>query len=119
MIDKMAEIVRVLFQRVSIERILTSDEDKKIYYNNLDMDYLQDLLLTYNEQFSDTEIRHKIRETQVQMREYEALSSFMSGSGKINVFSALFYYITDILVINENKVVCRYGGCCGRYCGCK
>lgn len=108
MIDKMAEIVRVLFQRVSIERILASDEDKKIYYNNLDMDYLQDLLLTYNEQFSDTEIRHKIRETQVQMREYEALSSFMSESGKINVFSALFYYITDILVINENKVVCRY-----------
>lgn len=108
MIDKMAEIVRVLFQRVSIERILTSDQDKKIYYNNLDMDYLQDLLLTYNEQFSDTEIRHKIRETQIQMREYEALSSFTSGPGKINVFSALFYYITDILLINENKIVCRY-----------
>lgn len=108
MIDKMAEIVRVLFQRVSIEKILTSDQNKKIYYNNLDMDYLQDLLLTYNEQFSDTEIKHKIRETQVQMREYEALSSFTSESGKINVFSALFYYITDILLINDNKIVCRY-----------
>lgn len=111
MIYQLSEIVRVLFQRVEVERLLES-EPKAINYDDLDIDYLQDLMLTYNKNFSDTEMRLRIAEVKTQMKAYAAVQPYFGGlnavKDKLNVFSVLFYYVTDVLVFHENRVVCRY-----------
>lgn len=111
MIYQLTEIVRVLFQRVSVERLLAPAQ-KAIYYDDLDMDYLQDLLLTFHQNFSDTEMRLRITEVKTQMKIYSIAESLFGRmditKNRLNVFSVLFYYVTDILVFHDNRVVCRY-----------
>lgn len=111
MIYQLSEIVRILFQRVSVERLLEPKQEA-LYYDELNVDYLQDLMLTYHQQFSDTEMRLRISEVKTQMKSHTTIRPYLNGlnvkDDMLNVFSVLFYYVTDVLVFHENRVVCRY-----------
>ena len=52
---QLADVLELLFRRISIERILSSKEEKTIYYDDVDLEYLQDMALTYEQHYSDTE----------------------------------------------------------------
>lgn len=108
MIHKISRIVKVLFQRVSVDRLLSLNKNEKIWYDDVNNMYLQDLLLTYYQQFSDTEADFQVREIQFQMNGNK--SRFIPDSLKnaINVFDALFYYVNDVLIFHENRVSCKY-----------
>ena len=108
MIDKLSRIIRVAFQRVPVERLLTLDENKKIYYDNMNLNYLQDLLMTYYQQYSDTEVRMQIGEVQAQMDCNGVCLVYGSNENACNVFSVLFYYTEEVLTIHNNLVVCKY-----------
>lgn len=108
MIDKLQPIIQMLFQRVSIEHLLTNEESKKIYYDQLHMDYLHDLLLTYYQQYSDTEMRLQIQEVQEQMNQYNISPVYWEKTDTFNVFFLLFYYAEEVLTVYDNKVVCKY-----------
>lgn len=92
----LSEIVKLLFSRVSIERILESRSKKVIFYDELDSEYMQDLILTYDEKYSDTEI---------QMRLSEVRKKF---EGKLHVFHLLSECSQDMLVFHDNRIVCQY-----------
>ena len=108
MIHKISRIVKVLFQRVSVDRLLSLNKNEKIWYDDVNNMYLQDLLLTYYQQLSDTEADFQVREIQFQMNGNK--SRFIPDSLKnaINVFDALFYYVNDVLIFHENRVSCKY-----------
>ena len=108
MIHKMAALLEILFRRVSVERILCEQEENKIYYDELKKSYLQDLLLTYYQQYSDTEIWNQIAEIQLQIDAVGENMDLGNKPGRFHVFSVLFSYVEDILVFHENRVVCRY-----------
>ena len=64
MIHKLSRIVKMLFRRIPIERLLSLDEKKKVYYDCFPSEYLQELMLTYHKQFSDTEMHLQMSELQ-------------------------------------------------------
>lgn len=105
---ELQKALRLLFQRTSIERILMFQEEKKIYYDDIEPKYLQDLMLTYSQEFSDTERRLQIAEIQNQLDDnrFDLIPS--QDPGKMNVFSVLFMHAPEILTFYENQVVCRY-----------
>lgn len=106
--NELQRALRLLFQRTSIERILALKEENKIYYDDIAPEYLQDLLLTYSNEFSDTERRLQLDEIQNQIdyNRFRLVSS--QEAGKLNVFSILLMYVPDILTFYENYVVFRY-----------
>ncbi len=108
MLDKLYPIVQMLFQRVSIEHLLASDERGKLYYQRFRFDYLHDLMLTYYQQYSDTELRMQIREVQEQMHHYRQNPYQEHDVEFFNVFDILFYYAEEVLTYHENRVVCKY-----------
>lgn len=101
MIQELPGMIKVLFKRTSIERILQTNENGKIFYDDIESNYLQDLMLTYYQQFSDTEIHLQIAEVQEQLLD-------PAERDRINVFELMFYYIPQILTFHENKVSCKY-----------
>lgn len=105
---ELQKTLRLLFQRTSIERILMLQEEKKIYYDDIDPRYLQDLMLTYSHEFSDTERRLQIIEIQNQLDDTRRDLISAQNPGKMNVFSVLFMHAPEILTFYENQVVCRY-----------
>lgn len=108
MIHRITEIVKLLFQRVSVERILTDKKSRKLYYDDFNLEYLQDLMLTYCQEFSDTEMNLQIMEIQTQMNEINKNMVYQYAENKFNVFSVLFYCVPNILIFHENRVVCQY-----------
>ena len=108
MVDKLNPILRMMFQRVSIERILTLNESRKVYYDQLNMDYLQDLMLTYYQQYTDTEMHLQIQEVQEQMNQGNQSLVYCETSNVFNVFLILLYYVEEVLTFCENRVVCKY-----------
>ena len=106
MINKLLEIVSVLFQRTSVERILSSKEKDKIYYDSISMPYLKDLLLTYGSNLSDSEIELQISEVACEMFLRQDIQD--RSMIQIDVFELLFFCIPQILIFHENRVVCRY-----------
>lgn len=100
--------VKLLFQRVSIERLLTLQEENKIYYNQVKPDYLQDLMLTYSQEFSDTERNLQLSEIVKQMEQNQKLLVPSAVKGTLHVFSALLFCIPNILTFHENQVACKY-----------
>lgn len=105
---ELEHVVKLLFQRVSIERIVTDQKNKKVYYDQVDPGYLQDLMLTYSHEFSDTERRLQITEIIKQTDQNKAQLFDTRGPGKLHVFSTLFFYISEILTFHENQVACKY-----------
>lgn len=108
MIHKISRIVKVLFQRVSVDRLLSLNKSEKIWYDDLNDTYLQDLMLTYYQQFSDTEVSFKVQEIQFQMSGNRAGFVAESCKNNLNVFDTLFYYVNDVLIFHENRVSCKY-----------
>ena len=108
MLYEMDKMVKLLFQRVSIERLLTLDKRKKVYFNQISPEYLQDLMLTYSQEFSDTERNLQIREIIDQVNESMRYLFHIEEPGTVNVFSILFFYMAELLTFHENRVVCRY-----------
>ena len=95
---QLTEIVKLLFSRVSVERILgKNDEKKAIYYDELDSEYMQDLILTYDRNYSDTEISLRLSEVRKKF------------DGKLHVFNLLSECAQDMLVFYDNRIVCKYG----------
>lgn len=108
MIYKISRIVKILFQRVSVERILTGDKNKKLYYDALSKEYLQDVMLTYNQEFSDTEINLQMLELEYQVNQVRRESLERYSKNSVNVFSVLFYYVPEVLTFDKNRVICKY-----------
>ena len=106
MVYRLSKIVQILFQRVSIERLLTEDGNKKIYCNDLSVMYLQDLMLTYYSELSDTEVELQISEIQAQISKME--SGYMHAGKGFDVFSVLFSYVPEVLDGCRNEIVCKY-----------
>ncbi len=105
---ELERVVKLLFQRLSIERLLTLQEEKKIYYNRVEPDYLQDLMLTYSQEFSDTERNLQLAEMIKQMEQNEKRLVPSAAKGTLHVFSALLFCVPDILTFHENQVACKY-----------
>ena len=61
MTDQLLKIIIILFQRVPVERILTSDKRQKVFYDQFDEAYLQDLMLTYHQQYIDSELALQLK----------------------------------------------------------
>ena len=110
MTDQLLKIIIILFQRVPVERILTSDKRQKVFYDQFDEAYLQDLMLTYHQQYSDTELAFQLKEVRLQMEHTYGKDELeiQEGKRKFNVFSVLRYYVPSVLTIFENKIVCKY-----------
>ena len=104
----MGEIVKVLFQRASIEKILAFEEDSHIHYDNIEISYLQDLILTYGKKISDTEVNLQIMEVNTQIEYERQRKNRLLDTNRLDVFSVLFYYIEEILTFYENRCVCKY-----------
>ncbi len=108
MLHELDKMTKLLFQRVSIERLLTLDENKKVYFNRVNSDYLQELMLTYSKEFSDTERKMQIEEIMSQVTRNLGGLFPAQKSGTAHVFAVLFYYATELLTFHENQVVCKY-----------
>lgn len=103
----LTDIIKILFQRVSVERILSKDSTKAVIFNRFEFDYIQELMITYNHNFSETEIRLKINEMYMRRKRLKK-SSIDYPSNKFDVFDILFSFVNDLLIFNENKVMCKY-----------
>lgn len=108
MIHKIAQIVKLLFCRVSVERILTQDNQEKIWYCEVNSPYLQDLMMTYHREFTDTETDFQIQEVSFQMDKNKGQREENICADSLDVFNALFYYVHKVLIFHENKVSCKY-----------
>lgn len=111
MIYKLSKIVQIIFRRVSVERLLDIRPEKGISCENIDSDYLHDLMLTYYKTFTDTEIELQLREVQVQMKGfYKDNGRHMDKHlhNRLDAFEILFVYIQGVLEFSQNKVVCKY-----------
>lgn len=93
---QLTEIVKLFFTRTSVERILKSQSHDTIYYDELDSEYMQDLILTYDEKYSDTEINLRLSEVRRKSR------------GRLHVFDLLTECAQNMLVFQDNRIVCKY-----------
>lgn len=103
---KLPKLIEIMFNRVSVERLLYNNADNKIYYDHISLAYLQDLMLTYDKSLSDTELRLQLKEINYQT-ESEALEKSMNGNA-VNVFSVLCFYIPKLLTVQDNHCVVKY-----------
>lgn len=103
---KLPKLIEIMFNRVSVERLLSNNADKKIYYDHISLAYLQDLMLTYDKSLSDTELRLQLKEINYQT-ESEALERSMHGNA-VDVFSVLCFYIPELLTVQDNHCVVKY-----------
>ena len=104
MISRTTQIVKILFRRVSIERLLSFGMEQQLFYE-INKEYLKGLMLTSKYEFSDTEVEAQIREVRSEMRKIRFGQE--TGDG-INAFAVLFFCVKEILTFYENHVVCQY-----------
>lgn len=97
---QLADVLELLFRRISIERILSSKEEKTIYYDDVDLEYLQDMALTYEQHYSDTEMHMRLYDLSVRTGK--------DGRRSLRVFDVLTECAQGLLLFHNNHVVCRY-----------
>lgn len=97
---QLVDLLELLFRRILIERILNIHEEKVIYYDALSLEYIQDMAMTYEQHYSDTEMNMKIFDFCIRIEQ--------NAESGLNVFDVLADYVKDVLVFHNNHVVCRY-----------
>ena len=105
--DNLQKILEMLFKRVSPEEVI---KDKIIYDRFAEKEFVK-LSHSYAKNYSDDEMINMWQYYKSNFERQEIkFNGFAGEYGKddINVFSALFAYCDEVLILKENQVLCQY-----------
>ena len=105
--DNLQKILEMLFKRVSPEEVIKD----KIIYDRFDEKEFIKLSHSYAKNYSDDEMINMWQYYKSNFERQEIkFNGFAGEYGKddINVFSALFAYCDEVLILKENQVLCQY-----------
>lgn len=105
--NNLEQILNLVFHRVSPASILAGE----IKYYNFSVEEFVRLAKSYVEEYSETELHNMWLHYQnifLSYRDTHRMALEISDVLDVNVFEALFYYVDKILIIQNNKILCRY-----------
>lgn len=104
--NNLESILKLLFRRVSAHSIICGD----IRYNNFEKTEFERLYFTYDFVRNENEISNLwmfYKDTfTTEDRKFERFSN--SSEKGFSVFDALFYYVNQMLTVENNEILCQY-----------
>lgn len=100
---RLSDILVILLKRMPIRGLISNE----IQSTHLQQKMLEQIFLPYMSNYSDTELKGYVAATEEKLKSYEEFhGDFISES--INLFQLIFTFSSEILIEQENEVVCRY-----------